>query len=108
MVSPQELLTFTLPIYFIRALVACFSMSANLCIHVWDEMENELPKGGNDFPSCAGTVVLKSIWDRGHYGSNGMDDLKNLQEMGKDCYRRDLLINICNFATCFCLIVTLY
>ena len=30
---------------FERAIVACFALSANLCVHVWDEIDDALPNG---------------------------------------------------------------
>ena len=40
------------------------------------------------------TVISERIWNGGHNGGNGKDNMKDLQEMGKGSYRGDLFINI--------------
>ena len=38
---------------FRRAFVVCFGMSPNLCVHVWDEVEDALPSG---------TMISHVLW----------------------------------------------
>ena len=52
-----------------------------------------------------GIVVFESIQNGGYNGGNGLDNMEHLEEMGKDCYRGDLFINISKFAMIVCLIV---
>ena len=60
-----------------------FGLSPNLCVHVWDEIEDALPSG-DDFPSAVHVVICESLWNGGYNGSGGSDYIENLQEMGKD------------------------
>ena len=49
----------------------------------------------DDYPSAVGIVVSQSLQNGGYHGSNGLDNMENLHEMGKDCYRGDPFISIC-------------
>ena len=91
---------------FRRAFGACFNMSPNLCVHVWDEIEDVLPSATMIFYLL--WVVFESIQNREYNGGDGLDDMENLQEMGKDCYRGYPFINICKLTVLFgWLVVTL-
>ena len=93
---------------FGRAFVACFSMSPNLCVHVWDEIKDELPSAMRIFHLLLVLLILKLY---------GMEDTMVVMvqttwktyQMGKDSCRRNLFINICKLTELFvCLIVALY
>ena len=66
---------------------------------------------GEDFLSSLGIVLSDSVWNGGHNGGNGQHNVKDLQEMGKDCYRGALFVNICKCFLCHlfdcCSILTL-
>ena len=68
-------------------------MSSYLCVHVWDEIDDALPNGAMIFHLLL-VFLFESVQNRGRNGSDGKHNVKDLQEMGKDCYRGDLFIHI--------------
>ena len=44
---------------FHRAFRGYFSLTPSLCVHVWDEIENLLPRGGKPFHLLWGLLYLK-------------------------------------------------
>ena len=55
----------------------------------------------DDFPSPVGIVVSESIQNGEYNFCNATDNAENLLEMGKDCYRGDLFVNICKLTVLF-------
>ena len=81
---------------FRRVFGACFSMSPNLCVHVWDEIEDALPSG---------VMICHLLWAllflKAYSTEDTMVVMVQTTWKNKDGCRGDPLINICKFVASF-------